>query len=173
MIPRFAFLGLALLAAGATVAPVARPGPWLGGLAWVDHAPLTAADLDGKVVVVEFWAFECVNCRRTLPAMRQLASDYRSAKDVVIVGIHTPELEVERNPENVRAAVKRFDLRFAVARDDDYAAWRAFGNQYWPALYVLDRHGVVRARHIGELHLDTAAWHGLQQTIAKLRRERG
>jgi thiol-disulfide isomerase/thioredoxin len=142
---------------------------WLSGLRWVNVRPISAADLRGKVVVVEFWTFDCVNCRRTVPAMRTLAGSYRAAQDVVVIGIHTPELDHERRFDNVRRAVDRLGLRFPVAQDNDYTAWRAFDNHYWPALYVIDRSGAIRTRHIGELHFGTPAWKALIGNIEALR----
>src|SRR5436309_706627 len=92
-------------ASGVGGARAGAPRPWLEGLAWVNTRPLTRADLAGKVVVVEFWTFDCINCRRTVPAMKRLEQEYRGASDVAIVGIHTPELEHERDAGNVRRAV--------------------------------------------------------------------
>ena len=150
---------------------IRRPGPWLAELRWVNAKPLAPADLKGKVVLVEFWTFDCINCRRTVPAMRRLAASYGGARDVVIIGLHTPELEHERDLGNVRRAIQRLGLTFPVAQDNDYSAWRAFDNHYWPALYLIDRGGVIRATHIGELHLDTPEWRALLGQIDALRRE--
>jgi thiol-disulfide isomerase/thioredoxin len=144
---------------------------WLDSVQWVNHAPIRAADLRGHVVVVEFWTFECVNCMRTVPAMRKLAAEFAGG-DVVILGLHSPEFERERDRANVAAAIQRLGLQFPVAQDNDFAAWRAFGNQYWPALYVLDRSGRVRARHVGELHLGTPGWDSFVATIRDVARSR-
>ena len=159
----------------AALAPTAgpTPGPWLGALEWVNSRPLAPADLRGRVVLVEFWTFECINCRRTVPAMKRLAAEYERAADVRIIGIHTPELENERDAGNVRRAVESLGLRYPVGRDNDYVAWRAFGNEYWPALYLLDRRGRVRLTHVGELHQGTPAWNELERTIETLRKEPG
>jgi len=148
------------------------PRGWLEGLRWVNADPISAATIKGRVVVVEFWTFDCINCRRTIPAMKALADAFPDSKDVTIIGVHTPELERERDFGNVRRAVSRLGLRFAVAQDNDYSAWNAFQNQYWPALYVLDRRGAVRYQHVGELHLGTPAWEELQRTIRELRKTR-
>src|SRR2546426_956054 len=122
----------------------ARPGPWLEGLKWVNARPLSAADLRGKVVLVEFWTFDCINCRRTVPAISRLAAAYGKARDVLILGIHTPELEHERDTPSVRRAVRRLKLLIPVAQDNDFVAWRAFDNHYWPAIHVLDAQGAIR-----------------------------
>jgi len=160
-------------ASGVGGARAGAPRPWLEGLAWVNTRPLTRADLAGKVVVVEFWTFDCINCRRTVPAMKRLEQEYRGASDVAIVGIHTPELEHERDAGNVRRAVERLGLGYPVARDNELRAWHAFDNRYWPALYVLDRNDRVRSTHVGELHVGTPAWSELHRTIERLRTERG
>jgi thiol-disulfide isomerase/thioredoxin len=171
-----AAIALAALSVGARSPESERAGaprPWLDGLEWVNSRPLTRADLAGKVVVVEFWTFDCINCRRTVPAMNRLERMFRDRSDVAIVGIHTPELEHERDAGNVRRAVEGLGLRLPVGRDNAFRAWRAFGNHYWPALYVLDRNDRVRSTHVGELHEGTPAWAELLRTIDRLRRERG
>jgi thiol-disulfide isomerase/thioredoxin len=142
---------------------------WTSGLVWLQPARLDPTALTGRVTVVEFWTFACINCRRTIPAMRALASSV--APEVAIVGIHTPETDEERDAAAVRRAIAREHIGFAVAQDNDYRAWRAFGNQYWPALYLLDRQGRVRYSHIGELHLGTPQWKAVLGEIAALRAE--
>jgi thiol-disulfide isomerase/thioredoxin len=165
------FLPLLLLT---VVPPPVVPGAgWLEGLRWVNARPLSAADLRGKVVLVEFWTFDCINCRRTVPAIGRLASEYGKARDVLILGIHTPELEHERDSANVRRAVRRLKLAIPVAQDNDFAAWRAFDNHYWPAIHLLDARGAIRYTHVGELHVGTAAWERLFHKIEELRREHG
>jgi thiol-disulfide isomerase/thioredoxin len=147
------------------------PGAWLRGVRWMNASPPAARDLAGRVVAVEFWTFECINCRRTLPAMKALDAEYRGARDVAIVSVHTPELERERDPAELRRAIARLGIRYPVAQDNDLVAWRAFGNQYWPCLYLLDRRGAIRYRHIGELHPDTPGWAAFRQAIEELRKE--
>jgi thiol-disulfide isomerase/thioredoxin len=147
-----------------------RRAPALRSAHWINSPPLAAADLRGRVVLVEFWTFDCINCRRTVPAMRRLRALLPDS-EVVIVGVHTPELERERNLDNVKAAVARLEVKYPVAIDNDYAIWRAFGNRYWPALYVVDRRGVIRHTHIGELHPGSADWRDLLGLIDRLRRE--
>jgi len=167
-------VGVALLLwcaiAPASAAEPGRPYAWLEGSQWLDRAPVTAAELEGRTVVLEFWTFDCVNCRRTVPAMRALEANFRG-RDVVVLGIHTPELEHERDPASVRRAVARLGLRFPVALDNDAAIWRAFDNEAWPALYLLDGTGRVRASHIGELHQGTPGWDSFVAKLETLRHE--
>jgi thiol-disulfide isomerase/thioredoxin len=113
------------------------------------NKPLSLADLRGKVVLVDFWTYTCINCIRTLPYLKALDRRYR--KDgLVIVGVHTPEFPFERDANNVDAAIKQNDIRYPVAQDNKYATWDAYGNQYWPAEYFIDAKGRVRFTHFGE-----------------------
>jgi len=112
-------------------------------------APLTVEQLCGRVVAVQFWTFACINCRNTLPHVKQLYRDYE-AKGLVVVGVHTPELPEERVVENVGKAVKDEDIVYPVAVDEAYQTWRAYGNEYWPHIYLADRTGRIRYDHIGE-----------------------
>ncbi len=111
--------------------------------------PLSLASLRGKVVLVDFWTYSCINCIRTLPHLKAWDAAYRRY-GLVIVGVHTPEFAFERVPSNVRAAVKKFGLRYPVALDNGYRTWNAYQNEYWPAEYLIDRTGVVRRTHFGE-----------------------
>jgi len=120
--------------------------------------PLTIAGLRGKVVIVDFWTYSCVNCLRTFPHLQAWDEAYRGA-GLVIVGVHAPEFAFERVPSNVRAAVKRFGLEYPTAQDNDFATWRAYQNNYWPAKYLIDRNGRVRYTHFGEGEYDeTESW---------------
>ena len=111
--------------------------------------PLTLKQLRGKVVLVDFWTYTCINCIRTLPYLKALDARYR--KDgLVIVGVHTPEFPFEREASNVQAAIKQNGIRYPVAQDNKYATWDAYGNQYWPAEYFIDAQGRVRYVHFGE-----------------------
>lgn len=183
---RTALAAVALLGAACTDAPATgssqmaartrparapQPRGWLDGLAWVNHAPITAPDLAGKVTVVEFWTFGCINCRRSVPGVKRLEAAYAEADDVVLVGVHTPEFDHERDAARVAAEVRALGLGIAVAQDNGFAAWRAFGNRYWPAFYVLDREGAVRHVHIGELHFGTPRWDALVDAIDAAREE--
>jgi thiol-disulfide isomerase/thioredoxin len=109
--------------------------------------------LRGKVVVVNVWTFECYNCLNALPHVKALAAKYRD-QDVVVVGVHTPELARERLPENVARAVARLGVTHPVALDANYTIWRAFQNEYWPSVYIADRRGRIRFHHFGEGQYD-------------------
>jgi thiol-disulfide isomerase/thioredoxin len=128
---------------------VIGPAPALEATGWIDSPPLTPSDLRGKVVLYDFWTYSCINCQRTFPYIRSWYDRYKSA-GLVIVGIHSPEFDFEHVTSNVEAAVKRYDVTWPVALDDDMTIWNAFGNQYWPADYVADRQGRIRYRHFGE-----------------------
>jgi cytochrome c biogenesis protein CcdA/thiol-disulfide isomerase/thioredoxin len=120
---------------------------------WLNSRPLTISELKGKVVLVDFWTYSCINCLRTLPHVEAWDRLYR--KDgLVIVGVHTPEFAFEHVPSNVQAAVKRVGVHYPVALDNDYGTWNAYGNQYWPAKYLIDRNGHVRYAHFGEGNYD-------------------
>jgi cytochrome c biogenesis protein CcdA/thiol-disulfide isomerase/thioredoxin len=116
---------------------------------WLNSRPLTMAQLRGKVVLIDFWTYSCINCLRTLPHLEAWDRMYRKA-GLVIVGVHTPEFAFEHVPSNVRSATKRLGVRYPVALDNDYGTWNAYGNQYWPAEYLIDRQGHVRHAHFGE-----------------------
>ena len=121
----------------------------LGGAAeWLNSPRLTPSSLAGKVVLVDFWTYTCINWLRTLPYVRAWAQKYREG--LVLIGVHTPEFAFERNVDNVRRAVKQMRIEYPVAIDNDYSIWRAFNNQYWPALYFIDARGRVRQHHFGE-----------------------
>jgi cytochrome c biogenesis protein CcdA/thiol-disulfide isomerase/thioredoxin len=127
--------------------------PELTGIeTWINTAeddPLTLASLRGRVVLVDFWTYSCINCLRTLPHLKAWDAAYRDA-GLTIVGVHSPEFAFERVPDNVRSAVDRLGIRYPVALDNDFATWRAYSNQYWPAKYLIDRTGRVRFHHFGE-----------------------
>jgi cytochrome c biogenesis protein CcdA/thiol-disulfide isomerase/thioredoxin len=116
---------------------------------WLNSKPLTLASLRGKVVLIDFWTYSCINCLRTLPYLERWAETYRTA-GLVVVGVHTPEFAFERVPSNVERAVRSLDVAYPVALDNDYGTWEAWGNQYWPAKYFVDRQGHVRFAHFGE-----------------------
>jgi cytochrome c biogenesis protein CcdA/thiol-disulfide isomerase/thioredoxin len=117
--------------------------------AWLNTKPLTMKQLRGKVVLVDFWTYSCINCLRTLPYLESWDARYRS-KGLVILGVHTPEFAFEHSEDNVRGAVKRLGIRYPVALDNDYATWNAYHNQYWPADFLIDRQGRIRDYHAGE-----------------------
>jgi cytochrome c biogenesis protein CcdA/thiol-disulfide isomerase/thioredoxin len=121
---------------------------------WINSRPLTMAELRGKVVLVDFWTYSCINCLRTLPHVEAWDRLYR--KDgLVIVGVHTPEFAFEHVPSNVRAASRRLGVHYPVALDNEYGTWIAYQNEYWPAKYLIDRKGHVRYAHFGEGEYDT------------------
>jgi len=116
---------------------------------WLNTAALTLADLRGKVVLIDFWTFSCVNCVRTIPHLKVLYDDYR-AHGFVIVGVHSPEFDFEKVPANVAAAVARLGVTWPVAIDSEMATWNAYQNQFWPAEYLLDQEGRVAYKSFGE-----------------------
>jgi thiol-disulfide isomerase/thioredoxin len=130
--------------------PVEGALPPFGGAAgWLNTQPLTASDLRGKVVLVEFWTYTCINWLRTLPYVRAWAEKYKD-QGLVVIGVHSPEFEFEKNLDNVRRAAKDMTVDFPIAIDSDHAVWRAFKNQYWPALYFVDAQGRIRHHQFGE-----------------------
>ena len=116
---------------------------------WLNSAPLDLRQLRGKVVLVEFWTFDCINCAHTLPHVKDWYARYRD-KGLVVVGVHTPEYTFERDIGNLKKAIARYGIDYPVAQDNHYATWNAWGNQYWPALYLIDRNGKVVYSHFGE-----------------------
>jgi cytochrome c biogenesis protein CcdA/thiol-disulfide isomerase/thioredoxin len=116
---------------------------------WFNSKPLTLASLRGKVVLIDFWTYSCINCLRTLPYVKRWAATYRRA-GLVVVGVHTPEFAFEHVPANVERAVRSLGVDYPVALDNGYETWSAWGNQYWPAKYLVDRQGHVRYAHFGE-----------------------
>jgi cytochrome c biogenesis protein CcdA/thiol-disulfide isomerase/thioredoxin len=121
-------------------------------------APLSIASLRGRVVLVDFWTYSCINCLRTLPHLRAWDRDYRDA-GLTIIGVHSPEFAFERVPDNVRSAVRRLGIRYPVALDNGFVTWRAYANRYWPAKYLIDQGGRIRFHHFGEgEYAETERW---------------
>jgi len=120
-----------------------------GATTWLNSPPLSAEALSGKVVLVDFWTFACVNCQRALPYVRTWAEKYKD-QGLVVIGVHSPEFAFERDVGNVKRAVRKLDLQFPIAIDNSFALWRAFSNQYWPAHYFIDAQGRIRFHHFGE-----------------------
>ena len=120
-----------------------------GAKEWINSSPLTAAGLRGKVVLVDFWTYTCINWRRTLPYVRAWAEKYKD-HGLVIIGVHTPEFSFEKSLVNVHRAMTELAIPYPVAVDSDYIIWRAFSNQYWPAIYVADARGRIRYHQFGE-----------------------
>jgi thiol-disulfide isomerase/thioredoxin len=127
---------------------VRLPG-FAGATGWLNSPPLDSDDLRGKVVLVDFWTYTCINWLRTLGYVRAWSEKYED-RGVVVVGVHTPEFPFERDVDNVRRAVEELNVPYAIALDSDYAVWNAFANRYWPALYIADPEGKIRHHHFGE-----------------------
>ena len=120
-----------------------------GATGWLDSQPLTPAELRGKVVLVDFWTLTCINWLRTEPYVRAWSRAYRN-DGLVVLGVHTPEFSFERELQRVRRATTERAIDYPVALDNDYEVWSAFDNHYWPALYFIDREGLIRDHHFGE-----------------------
>jgi thiol-disulfide isomerase/thioredoxin len=120
-----------------------------GAIEWLNSPPLTRAGLRGKVVLIDFWTYTCINWRRTLPYVRAWAERYKD-RGLVVIGVHTPEFDIEKVVDSIRQAAKEMRIDYPIAIDSDYRIWRAFNNQYWPALYFIDARGHIRHHQFGE-----------------------
>ena len=120
-----------------------------GGTSWLNSSPLTLSTLRGKVVLVDFWTYSCVNCIRTLPYLKAWYAKYQ-ADGFVIIGVHSPEFAFEHDMGNVTQAVKDFGIAYPVVLDNNFSIWNAYHNQYWPAKYLVDKSGHLRYVHFGE-----------------------
>ena len=129
--------------------PSRGPAPELTNDTWFNSAPLRLADLRGKVVMVEFWTYGCINCQHVIPALQGWHATYAD-EGLVILGIHTPEFRYEAEPANVEAALAQYGVTWPVALDNDKTTWRAYANRYWPAMYLIDKAGNLRYLAIGE-----------------------
>ncbi|WP_395943774.1 cytochrome c biogenesis protein DipZ [Brevundimonas sp.] len=138
-----------------------------GATTWINSPPLTPEQLRGKVVVVDFWTYSCINCLRSIPYVRAWAEKYKD-QGLVVIGVHTPEFAFEKSEANVRDAVRRLGVDYPVAMDNDFAVWRAFKNQYWPAHYFIDAKGRIRHHHFGE-----GDYEGSERVIQQLLKEAG
>lgn len=132
---------------------------------WINSPPLTAKQLKGKVVLVDFWDYSCINCIRAVPYIRAWADKYKDS-GLVVIGVHTPEFDVEKQLPNVQKAVNKFGITYPVALDSNYGIWNAFHNEYWPAHYFIDAKGRVRYEHFGEGEYDQS-----ERWIQKLLKE--
>jgi thiol-disulfide isomerase/thioredoxin len=156
-------------------ASASQPPVWMGrqapsfdgATAWLNSPPLTLSGLRGKVVLVDFWTYTCINWRREFPYVRAWAQKYKE-QGLVVIGVHSPEFGFEKDVNNVRRAVQDIGVPYPVATDSDHAIWRAFGNAYWPALYFIDAQGRLRHRHFGE-----GDYEGSEKMIQQLLREAG
>jgi len=130
--------------------PDLGPAPELTNDTWLNvDAPLRIADLGGKVIIVEMWTFGCINCQHVIPSLKEWHSKYAD-KGLVIIGNHYPEFTYEEDIENVKNAIAREGIEYAVAQDNNGKTWRAYKNHYWPTLYLIDKQGHIRYVHIGE-----------------------
>ena len=128
-----------------------------GATGWLNSSPLTPEGLAGKIVLVDFWTYTCINWLRTLAFVRAWSEKYRD-RGLVVVGVHTPEFPFERDVENVREAAQAMRVEYPIALDSDYGVWSAFGNRYWPAVYLADAKGRIRYHHFGEGEYDDGEW---------------
>ena len=152
--------------AGATT--VAAPElPRLDAKHWLNSPPLTLASLRGRPVLVAVWTFGCSNCRNTLPWLERIHARYAS-QGLTIIAVHTPEFDREREPDAVARAVGRMGIPYPVLIDNDYSYWRALGNEYWPAFYLIDAAGHVVDTRIGELHAGERRADTFEAEIARL-----
>ncbi|MBB5368692.1 MULTISPECIES: thioredoxin family protein [unclassified Janthinobacterium] len=143
---------LAITAHVTQAAPLQDLGqaPALAGIEhWINSPPLNIEQLRGKVVLVDFWTYTCINCVNTLPYVQQWHDKYKG-QGLTVIGVHTPEFPFERSTSNVEAATKRLGLTYPIAQDNRYATWRAYRNQYWPAFYLIDKKGRIVYQHFGE-----------------------
>lgn len=137
-----------------------------GGV-WFNSEPLTLEQLKGKVVIIDFWTYSCINCQRTLPYLRDWNEKYKN-KGLVIIGVHSPEFEFEKSEKNVAKAVSDFKLTYPIVQDNNFATWRAYSNRYWPAKYFIDKDGYIRHTHFGEGEYDES-----ERVIQELLKETG
>lgn len=153
----------------ATLSDYGEAPEFTGITKWLNtnEKPLTMKELRGKVVLIDFWTYTCINCIRTLPHIKGWYDKYHD-KGLVIIGIHTPEFEFEKKTENVQQAIEQFDIPYAVAQDNNFATWNTYENRYWPAKYLIDAKGHIRYTHFGEGEYDTT-----EDAIRKLLEEKG
>ena len=144
----------------------AATAPELSSGEWINSEPLTLKSLHGRVVLIEFWTFACYNCRNTLPTVKKWEAQYRD-KGLTIIGVHTPELDYERNIDNLRREVAALGIKYPVVTDNDYSTWKAYGVEAWPTVFLLDKQGRVRWTHVGE-----GAYEETEAAIKKLLAEK-
>ncbi len=135
--------------------------------AWLNSPPLTLGALRGTVLLVDFWTFDCWNCYRSIPWLQALEKRFEN-DEFTVIGVHTPEFEHEKRLENVRAKVQEFELTHPVMIDNDFSYWRAMGNRYWPAFYLIDKRGLVRKVYVGETHQGDSQARRIQHAVARL-----
>ena len=145
---------------------IGNPAPEISGQSWINSKSLTLAELKGKVVLLEFWTFGCVNCRNIEPYVKAWHKQYAD-QGLVVVAVHAPEFSYERSLANVQRYVRERGITYPVAIDNDFATWNRYKNRYWPALYLIDKRGIVRYLRIGE-----GGYPQTEQWIVKLLAER-
>ena len=116
---------------------------------WINSEPLTLKNLHGRVVLIDFWTFGCINCRNTLPSLKGWHDRYRD-RGLTIIGVHSPEFDEEKNVDNLRRAVASLGISYPVVTDNDYQTWKAYNVEAWPTIFLLDKRGRIRWRHVGE-----------------------
>jgi len=149
--------GLTLLGLAVTLGPtppglaaaVGSPAPDIASEVWLNGAPATIADFRGRVVLVEFWTFGCYNCRNVEPYVKAWHQRYAD-RGLVVIGVHSPEFKYEHNVEKVKRYIESHGITYAVPIDNDFAIWNRFGNRYWPAMYLIDKRGMIRYTRFGE-----------------------
>src|SRR4051812_27663646 len=161
------FLLAALLGVCVAMEAAAQDKRFDGATGWLNASPASVPDLRGKVVLVDFWTYTCINWLRTLPYVRAWADKYRD-QGLVVVGVHTPEFQFERNVDNVKRSAQEMRVTWPIALDNGYSVWRAFANNAWPAVYLLDGEGRVRYSHLGEGEYE-ATERMIQQLLAEAR----
>src|SRR6202012_4860570 len=150
----------------ATALPIEGDMPSLAGATqWLNSPPFTRESLRGKVVLVDFWTYSCINCLRALPYVKAWAEKYKD-KGLVVIGVHAPEFAFEKNIDNVKRAVRELGVTYPVAIDNDYAIWQGFNNEFWPAHYFIDAQGRIRHHHFGEGEYDQSE-KVIQQLLAE------
>lgn len=128
---------------------VGIPAPEIANPVWLNSEPKHMADLKGKVVLVEFWTFGCYNCRNVEPYVKAWHRQY-AGQGLVVIGVHSPEFDYERDLENVKQHIRKNDIQYAVPIDNDFTTWDRYGNRYWPAFYLIDKQGIIRYTRFGE-----------------------
>ncbi len=161
--------GLTLTGVNDTPSSLPASGPpapeFVGIVDWENSQPVNLASLGGKVVLVDFWTYSCINCQRTIPFLRQWWDKYKG-DGLVIVGVHSPEFDFEKNIDNIRRAIKDYGVAWPVAVDSDMATWNAYRNHYWPAEYLIDKSGRIRHTHFGEGQYDVTE-RAIQELLAE------
>jgi len=133
---------------------------------WINSKPLTLQELRGKVVFLDFWTFDCINCVNTRPYFRRMYERLKDNRDFVMIGVHTPEFPYEKDPDNVKNAVVKFDLNYPIALDSYNTTWKLYGNHYWPRQAIIDGQSRIRYTHIGE-----GDYHEMERKVMELLKE--